>query len=65
MKTTAIKGSTGAAIGIFEGYQIPKSGTVVYAAITGTSINRKTTKSLFKALINSLKNVILQCSLGT
>ena len=47
MKTTAIKGSTGAAIGIIEGYQIPKCGTVVYAAITGTTINRKTTKESF------------------
>ena len=36
-------GSTDAAIGIFEGYQIPKSSTVVYAVITGTTINREAT----------------------
>ena len=47
MKTTAIKWSTGAAIGIFEGYQIPKSCTVVYAVITGTTINREATKESF------------------
>ena len=47
MKTTAIKGSTGTAIGIFEGYQIPKSGTVGYEVITGTIINRKATKEFF------------------
>ena len=47
MKTTAIKGCTGAAIGIFEGYQIPKTGTFVYAVITGTTINRAATKESF------------------
>ena len=47
MKTTAIKGSTVAAIKIFEGYQIPKSGTDVYAVITGITINREATKESF------------------
>ena len=47
MKTTAIKGSTGAAIGIIEGYQIPKSGTFVYAVITGTTKNREANKESF------------------
>ena len=47
MKTTAIKGIAGDAIGIYEGYQIPKSGTVVYAVITETTINREANKASF------------------
>ena len=47
MKTTAIKGIASVAIGIFGGCQIPKSSTVVYAVITGTTINRTATKESF------------------
>ena len=65
MKITANKGLAGAAKGIFVGYQIPKSGTLGYAIITGTTKSREEEKSIFKALINSLKNMILQCWLGT
>ena len=47
MKITAIKGIVGAAKGIFVGYQIPKSGTLVYPVITGTTKNREEAKEYF------------------
>tara|TARA_B100000579_G_scaffold129598_1_gene104599 strand:- start:416 stop:559 length:144 start_codon:yes stop_codon:yes gene_type:complete len=47
MKTTAIMEIAGAAIGLFVSYQIPKSGTVGYEVITGTTKNREAAKEYF------------------
>ena len=61
MKKTAIVGVVAAAIGLFVGSQLPKSGTAGYVVITGTTKNREAAKDYFQ----NVHQVTKKCGLTT
>jgi len=61
MKKTALVGIVAAAIGLVVGSQLPKSGTVGYVVITGTTKNREAAKEYF----HNVHQVTKKCGLTT
>ncbi len=61
MKTTAIIGFAALSIGIVVGSQLPKSGTVGYVVITGTTKSREAAKEYFQ----NVNQVTKECGLTT
>ena len=61
MKKTAVVGALTAAIGLFVGSQVPKSGNAGYVVITGTTKDREAAKEDFQNVHQVTKN----CGLTT